>query len=194
MGADDRPTVDAGLPAEMTTETHDGLTVVIGRIVRPHGYKGLVIVAPETDFGADRFQPGANLRGVRETERFDLTVATSRAHQGRWIVGFDGVASMDEAEALRDVELRIPDAALTPLPGGQYYLHDLVGCRVTTTAGEELGTVVRVDTGAGPATLAVETPNGEALVPFAESICRQVDVPGRGIVIEPPDGLLDLNQ
>jgi len=169
-------------------------TILVGRIVRPHGNRGHVVVAPETDFGAERFVSGAVLQGIRGDERTDLTVVASRPYDARWVVGFDGVTSIDEAEALRGTELHIPASALRQLPDGRYYLHDLVGCRVQTPEGRLLGEVRRVDTGAGPAVLVVETAAGECLIPFAEAICRRVDVEARLIVVAPPDGLLDLNR
>lgn len=168
--------------------------MLVGRIVRPHGNRGHVVVAPETDFGAERFGTGAVLQGVRGDERTDLTVMASRPYDGRWVVGFDGVTSIDEAEALRGTELHIPASALKRLSDGRYYLHDLVGCRVETLEGQPLGEVLRVETGAGPAVLVVETAAGECLIPFAEAICRRVDVEARRIVVAPPDGLLDVNR
>jgi 16S rRNA processing protein RimM len=169
--------------------------VVIGRIVRPQGNRGEVVVESLTDFGDTRFQPGTRVRVARGTEETSLAIVSSRPHGPRWVVGFEGVASIDDAEALRGGELRIADDDLVALPDGQYYLHDLFGCRVETTGGEMVGQVVRVDDGGGAAVLlVVETTGGEVLVPFADTICRAVDVTGRRLVIEAPEGLLELNR
>jgi 16S rRNA processing protein RimM len=81
---------------------------------------------------------------------------------------------------------------LAPLGPGQYYLHDLVGCRVETTGGFAVGDVVRVERAVGTPVLVIAAANDEVMVPFAEEICRKVDVAGRTIVIEPPEGLLEL--
>lgn len=167
--------------------------VVVGRVARPHGIRGQVVVNPETDFGETRFRPGSVLQASRAGETFDVTIVASRPYDGRWVIGFEGVESIDDAETLRGVELLIPEEALTPLEEGRYYLHDLVGCRVVTTGGEAVGDVARVDSGGGPALLVVLTALGEALVPFADTICRRVDVAAKIIVIEPIEGLLDLN-
>jgi 16S rRNA processing protein RimM len=167
--------------------------VTVGRIVRPHGNKGHVVVAPETDFGAERFAEGATLYGAREGEP-PLRVIASREHQGRWIVGFDGVTTMDAAEALRDLELSIPAEALRPLGPGGYYAHDLAGCAVEGPDGRRLGRVESVLLGSGVPLLVVQTESGEVLIPLAEDICRRIDVAAKLIVIDPPDGLLELNE
>jgi 16S rRNA processing protein RimM len=169
--------------------------VVVGRIVRPHGIRGQVVVESLTDFDERRFQAGGVLTVVQGERTGRVTIASSRPHGRRWVVGFEGVGSIDEAEAWRGAELRISDAELTPLPDGRFYLHDLIGCRVTTTDGVVVGEVQRVDDFNGPAMLlVVEMPGGEALVPFADTICRHVDIEAKTIVIAPPPGLLELNR
>ena len=169
-------------------------SVLVGRIVRPHGRFGAVVVQPETDFASERFQEGAELLWQRGSELTRVRLTSSRAFRGRWIVTFEGVASMNDAEALRGLELRVPDEALHALDAGAHYVHDLAGCRVQTTSGLEIGEVERVDFGSGTPVLAVAGPGGEVLVPLAADICREIDVAAKRIVIEPPEGLLELNQ
>ena len=168
--------------------------VTVGRIIRPHGNRGQVVIVSETDFGADRFHPGAILQ-MRRDERIEpLTVVESREHHGRWIVGLAGVSSIDEAEAFRGVELRIAAGDVHGLDAGDYYVHDLVGCRVETTAGSPVGTVSAVQLGTGTPLLVVAAKTGEVLVPLAEAICRRVDIGEKLVVIEAIDGLLELNE
>ncbi|HYN05787.1 MAG TPA: ribosome maturation factor RimM [Vicinamibacterales bacterium] len=168
--------------------------VTVGRVVRPHGNRGHVVVAPDTDFGHERFRPGAALHVLRDGHAAPLDVIAGREQDGRWIVGFAGVTTIDAAEALRGQELRIPADALQPTAPGAFYVHDLIGCRVTTAAGQLVGTVERVQLDAGTPLLAVRSATGEVLVPLAEDICREVDVTGKRIVIDAPDGLIDLNR
>ena len=167
--------------------------VTVGRIVRPHGIKGQVVVAPETDFGAARFEIGAALIGLVDGKTRTFVVTSSREHDGRWVVGFEHVETMNDAEALRNVELRVAPGELRPLAQGRYYVHDLAGCQVVTVAGTTIGRVDRVELGTGTAVLVVEGPRGEVLVPLAEPICRRVDVTAKVIEIDPPEGLLELN-
>jgi len=166
---------------------------VVGRVIRPHGLRGEVVVAPETDFVEERFQAGARLFVSRSGSAGTLTVSESRVHAGRALVLFDGLSSIDDAETLRGCELRVPGAELHALPPGAFYHHDLVGCVMRTSAGEVVGDVIRVDDGGGPPIVVAKGERGEVLVPFVEGILRSVDIAKREIVIAPPDGLLDVN-
>ena len=162
---------------------------VVGRIARAHGIKGQVIVNLETDFPEARFRPGATLF----TERGELTLTTVRFQNGRPVIGIAGVETMSDAEALAGTELRVPVGELAPLPPGTFYHHELVGCQVVTGRGDAVGTVERVEGTMGGSRLVVAGGRGEILIPLATEICRSIDVAGKRIVIEPPEGLLELN-
>ena len=168
--------------------------VLIGRVARTHGLRGDVIVQPETDFVAERFHVGATMwtrSGGRDEE---LTVAAMRLQNGRPVVGFEGVSSIDLAARLAGQELRVSEASLQPLAPGQYYEHELMGCVVETLGGDEVGIVGRVESGVGGSRLVVQGARGEVLIPLAEYICREIDTTTRRIRIDPPDGLLELNE
>src|SRR5437016_5428538 len=112
---------------------------LVGRIIRAHGIRGQVIVSPETDFLEARFRPGAELftnraGSVEALEK--LTVTSARFQNGRPVIGVAGIGTMNDAQTLAGRELRVPVEWLAPLPGGTYYRHDLVGCRVETAGGE----------------------------------------------------------
>ena len=169
--------------------------VTVGRIIRPHGNRGHVVVAPESDFAEERFKPGEVLRAHRPDATDDpkeLVVVASRQHDGRWVVGFEGISSINDAETLRGLEVRIPEGDLHALGPDAYYVHHLVGCEVRTLSGERIGEVSRVDLATGVPMLVVAA-RGEVLVPFVDAICRRVDPAARVIEIDPPDGLIALN-
>lgn len=168
--------------------------VVVARVARPHGLRGEVILDADTDFPEERFRPGASVLVQEAGEVRALTVRSSRLHKGRPIVGFEGVDVIEAAEPLVGHELRIEPAALMPLPPGAFYHHDLVGCRVETVDGEQVGTVTRVDGAGGASRLTVDGPAGEQLVPLVDEICREIDPGAKRIVIAAPDGLLGLNR
>jgi 16S rRNA processing protein RimM len=123
-----------------------------------------------------------------------LTVAELRFVGGRPVVGFAGFSRIEDVEALGGQELRVPEDALRSLPPGQFYHHELVGCAVETTAGVRVGEVERVEGGIGGSRLVVAGSHGEILIPLARAICTDIDVAARRIRIDPPDGLLDLNE
>ena len=168
--------------------------ITVGRIVRPHGHKGAVVVESESDFAEDRFREGSTLWWQRSGEPTVVRIAASREFRGRWVVTLDGVASMNDAEALRGLELRVPPDALHVLADGAHYLHDLEGCAVVTLTGGEVGRVSRVQFGSGAPLLVVASHGGEVLIPLVEGICRRIDIAGKRIEIDPPEGLIELNR
>jgi 16S rRNA processing protein RimM len=167
--------------------------VLVGRVVRPHGHRGNVVVHPETDFGDERFKRGASMFWQRGGITARVEVIDSREHDGRWIVAFTGVATMNDAEELRGLELRIPVEAVAPAGDGRYYVHDLVGCEVATSTGDRIGRVDRVETATGVPLLVVEGRGGEVLIPFTAAICTEIDLAVRRIAVDPPEGLIELN-
>jgi len=166
---------------------------VVGRIARAHGNRGQVIVNLETDFPSQRFQPGAELFVERRGQVGALRITRVRFQHDRPVIAFEGVETMNDAEALAGLELRVPAASLMPLPDGTYYHHDLVGCAVEMRDGRRVGTVREVESGAGGSRLVVDGDGGEILIPMAAEICVGVDVAAKRIVIAAPEGLLELN-
>jgi 16S rRNA processing protein RimM len=152
-----------------------------------------VFVNAETDFRVARFAEGAVVHSRRVGREGTLTVSASRMHQGRPVVGFVGVDTMTDAEALAGLELRVPESALPELPAGSFWEHDLVGCEVVTTSGRELGPVRAVESGSGPTRLVIGSGRGEIQVPLVDAICVVIDVADRRIVIDPPEGLVEVN-
>ena len=122
--------------------------VLVGRVARPHGLRGQVVINPETDFVEERFKVGATFwtRSARGDEQ--LTVTSARVQNGRPVVGFEGFSSIEDVERLAGLDLRVPEEELQPLDAGVYYHHQLIGCVVETVAGERVGDVVRVEGGA----------------------------------------------
>jgi len=167
--------------------------VLVGTIARPHGLKGHVVINPETDFAEERFAEGATFwtRSLRGDEQ--MVVVASRMQGARPVVLFDGIARIEDAEGLAGLELRVPEETLYPLADGTYYHHQLIGCVVETPGGERIGAVARVEGGAAGSLLAIDGVNGEILIPLAVEITTSVDIEAKRIVVNPPDGLLELN-
>ena len=166
---------------------------MVGRIARAHGNRGQVIVDPETDFPEERYKPGSVVFVRRNDAVEPLTITSARFHRGRPIVALAGVDTMNAAEALAGAELRIDVGTLQPLPSGTFYQHDLVGCAVETPDGVAIGTVASVEGAGRGSRLVVHGRNGgEILIPLAEEICG-VHLGARRIVVQPLDGLFDLN-
>jgi 16S rRNA processing protein RimM len=174
---------------ESSTPPADGL-LLVGRVARAHGIRGHVIVNPETDFMEDRFRIGQRVlvgpaSGPREYE-----IEEVRFHQGRPVVRFGGVGTMNDAEALAGSELWLREAELEPLPAGTFYRHDLVGCEVRRKSGEVLGRVTAVEGSIDRSYLVVDE---HMMIPLVADICVAVDIAKRFVTVDPPEGLIDLN-
>jgi len=167
---------------------------LVGRIGRAHGLRGQVVINPETDFVEERFAEGATLWTRSAAGQEQLTVTSLRVQNGRPVVGFEGFARIEDVQRLAGFELRVPEETLQPLEPGVYYQHQLVGGTVETLAGDVVGQVAAVEGGAGATRLVTNGPRGEILVPLAIDICVEIDVVNKRIRIDPPEGLLELNE
>ncbi|HKH25804.1 MAG TPA: ribosome maturation factor RimM [Acidimicrobiia bacterium] len=152
----------------------------LGRIGRPHGIKGEVVVTLHTD-RPERTTPGAVLRAGDRT----LIVASARPHQGRWLVRFEGITDRDAAEELRGAT--ILGEPLDDPGEGRIWVHDLVGDEVRDVRGNTLGRVTGVE--ANPAHDLLVLDDG-TLVPYVFVVDQQPGV----LVVDLPDGLLDVNR
>jgi 16S rRNA processing protein RimM len=166
--------------------------VVVGRIGRPHGVRGEVTLEVRTDDPDLRFAPGAVL-ATDPAQRGPLTITGARWHRDTLLLTLEGIDSREAAEAYRDTELLVPVADLPPLEDpDDFYDHQLVGLTARLVDGAVLGEVAAVRH-EGSELLVVRRPDGgEALIPFVKAIVPTVDVPGGFVVVDPPEGLLEL--
>ena len=151
----------------------------VGVIVKPHGLSGDVIVKLTTNRD-ERVDPGVVLTAEDGRE---FRVVRSSSHRGRFIVTFQGVSGIDEAEALRSTQLFAP-----PLEDpDELWVHELIGARVEDTSGTVLGTVDGVQANPASDLLVLD---GGALIPLRFVVGSE---PGVRVTVDIPDGLLDLS-
>jgi 16S rRNA processing protein RimM len=176
--------------------------IAVARILRPRGRAGEVIAEVLTDF-PERFN---DLRrvfiGNRGGHPEPADLAEVWWHEGRLILRFAGVDSISKAEELRGRLVLIPEQQRVAPGKHRYYLSEIVGCTVLDRSGSALGEVVDVEPTGGVDLLRVRRVNEagrkdgrkeDLLIPFAEEICSEIDLGARRIVIEPPEGLLEVN-
>ncbi|HWC10697.1 MAG TPA: ribosome maturation factor RimM [Acidimicrobiales bacterium] len=150
----------------------------VGRVVKPHGIRGEVVVDLVSNRPERRLAEGS----VLGSDRGPLEVVASRPHQGRWIVAFTGVTDRNEAEALRGTVLSAEALA----EEGALWVHELVGAEVVDASGRRFGAVEAVE--ANPASDLLVLPGGH-LVPLVFVVQRLAN---GTVVIDPPPGLFDL--
>jgi 16S rRNA processing protein RimM len=167
--------------------------LVVGRVIRPHGVRGEVVVAIHTDSPAERFAVGSVFQ-TDPAAAGPLKIDAVRSHQGRLLVTFETFADRDVADRLRGVLLLVDsDDIIEPEDPDEFNDHQLVGLRAESPTGEVLGEVVRIDHAPASDLLVLRLPDGrDGLVPFVKAIVPEVDVPGGRVVVSAPEGLFDL--
>jgi len=166
--------------------------LLVGTVRRPHGLRGEVSVEVATDF-PERFVPGSVLYWSAGVRRRVLTLRSARRHGARMLMCFEGVPGPEAAKDLAGGELSIPAREAVPPPADFYYGHEVDGWSCFDVAGNVLGVAKGLaGTAAGPL-LSVETPaQKEILVPFVRPLVVSLDRTERRIVLDLPDGLLEL--
>ena len=183
------------------------MRVIVGRVGRPHGIRGEVVIGVRTDEPDLRFAVGATLDARSSADEDDdaagdahrdpLTVAAARWHSGQLLVAFAGITDRTAAAELTGSWLSVDSSQLPAISDpDEFRDHELIGLSVRTPAGDPVGVVADV-LHYGQDLLVVRRADGqdeEHLVPFVKAIVPEVDVPGGVLVIDPPPGLLDQAQ
>lgn len=170
----------------------EGEFVTLARVVKTQGRKGEVAAELHTDF-PEKFAERKRLFALqKDGARREVKLEDHWPHKGGMVLKFEGVESISDAEALVGSELQIPKAERAELEAGAAYISDLVGVKVFDR-GREVGTIRDVQFGAGEAPTLVIQGTQEVLVPYAEAFIRRLDVSGKRLEMELPEGLLELD-
>ena len=172
--------------------------LVVGHINKAHGLKGEVFVWPLTDHPDSTFAVGVVLQLGDSDGNLDpdvdmaTRIETSRPYRRGFLIRFEGHEGRDAAEGLRDRYLLRPFHELEATEEGEIFYHELLGMRVTTLDGRDVGEVVEIYEIKPSDLLEVEGPGGTVLIPFIPEMIHSVDIEERLIVVDPPEGLLDV--
>lgn len=170
----------------MTAPETEWVTVAL--LGKTRGNRG-EITALALSSKPERYQALQDVYLFGEGERYH--VESAWFHDRTLILKFRGVDSISEAEKLTGAEVRIPASERMVLDPGEFFQTDLVGCEVIErNTGESLGHVTAWEDSGGSGLLIVE---GQLMIPFARSICVEIDPAARRIAVELPQGLKDLN-
>ena len=189
------------------------MLLVVGQIGKPHGIRGEVSVVVRTDEPEERFTvgsvfttevprdrrvsagpAGAPAPGARFEVPKQLVLEQIRWHQGRGIAVFEGIDDRNVAEELRGVFLQVDSSELTPPDDpDEFHDHQLIGLRVESADGVAYGTVSRIDHAPSSDLIVLaKTDGGTALIPFVSAMVPAVDLAGGRVIVDLPEGLLDL--
>lgn len=185
--------VEASAVNSVQEQEENSDLIFVARAVRTRGLKGEVVADLLTDF-PQRFDDAKELiavdaRGTRTT----LQLERHWFQQGRVILKFKGYDRIETAEKLVPCDLGVPETEAVELDENEYYDWQLEGCQVKTVTGESIGRVGEVlHTGGVPILMVIGADEREHLIPLAETICIEVDIDGKLIRVDPPEGLLEL--
>jgi 16S rRNA processing protein RimM len=164
------------------------LQLVVGRIGRAHGVLGEATIDVQTDDPDLRFKVGSKLTLDSGQE---LTIKSSRWHNQILLLGFEGVNDRNQIEALRD-QLISSQVDLSALAPGEYHYQQLIGCQVYLQNNDLVGQVSEVVKLPGQDLLSVDKNGSQVLIPMVKQIIISIDVLEKKIVVNPPEGLLDV--
>jgi 16S rRNA processing protein RimM len=186
----------------MTEESGDGAFITIARVAKVQGRVGEVAAELHTDF-PELFEQRRTLYAwtADSNQRRPLHLEEFWPHKGGMVFKFEGVDSIEEAEKLLGSEIQIPATERAELAPGTFYVSELLGCLVVEVSQAEqgvtrnIGTVVDVNFGAGTAPLLiVKSDSGqEFMIPFVEGFTKKLDLNGKRIEMQLPEGMLELD-
>jgi 16S rRNA processing protein RimM len=164
------------------------LQLVVGRIGRAHGVLGEATVQVQTHDPDVRFKVGAKLSLDNGK---DLTIRSARWHNQILLLAFDGIIDRNQIEELRD-QMISAEVDITSLSPGEYHYQQLLGCQVFLQSDELIGEVDEIVKLPGQDLLSVAKNGKKVLIPMVKKIIISIDVSAKKIVVDPPEGLLDV--
>ncbi len=167
--------------------------IVLGKIINLQGKKGELRLKPYKG-GEALIAPGKYIYIKKGDSLLPFQIDSSKRIKKDFIVKLAGINSKEEGLFSLGQEVLFPEEKLPPLADGEFYEYQLIGAIVRTPDQREVGQVTSFWEIRGKTLMIVEKNKKEILIPFEEAICLSVDVKNKLIIIDPPEGLLDLNE
>jgi 16S rRNA processing protein RimM len=165
--------------------------VAIAKLTKSRGIRGEMVGQILTDF-PERFENLTKVFAVCPNGKSsELEIEKFWFQKDKIVFKFNNFDTIETAETLRDCEICVPESETVELEEGEFFDWELEGCAVETLEGETIGTVQELMRTGGTEILVVKSTEKEYLIPFAETICTEVDVENKLIKVDAPEGLLD---
>jgi len=168
--------------------------VALGRVVSTHGVRGELRLLPYA-FPCQTLRQGLTVwvQGKNGPGGF-YAIASVRSHEPVLLVKLQGIDTLTRARELRDAVVSVEEHLLAPLRDSEFYYHQVIGLKVCTLAGKQVGTITQAFFSGGHDVWVVRQGKEEYLIPVTEEIVRTIDIPGKRVIIEPLEGLLEANR
>lgn len=167
----------------------------VGKVVNTHGIRGELKILSQTDFAEDRFASGNKLLMVNEESgaTLEVKVISSRANKNVYILKLEGFTDINAVEKYKGWVLKISADQQLELEEGEYYYHEIIGCRVVTEEGEELGTISEILSPGANDVWVVDRPKGsgkQLLLPVIDDVLVNVDTKEKIVTVHLMEGLI----
>lgn len=165
----------------------------VGKIVNTHSLKGEVKVISSTDFEEERFKKGSKLLITRGNQLIrEVVVQSYRNHKNFLLVKFEGIDSVEEAEKLKNLQIKIDSDEVGELEENEFYFHEIIGCQVFDENDRNLGEIIDILTPGANDVWVIKGEEGkEILIPYIEDVVKQIDIINKKVNIEVMEGLID---
>ena len=165
----------------------------VGKIVNTHSLKGEVKVISSTDFEEERFKKGSKLLITRGNQLIrEVVVQSYRNHKNFLLVKFEGIDSVEEAEKLKNLQIKIDSDEVGGLEENEFYFHQIIGCEVFDENDRNLGEIIDILTPGANDVWVIKGEEGkEILIPYIEDVVKQIDITNKKVNIEVMEGLID---
>ena len=165
----------------------------VGKIVNTHSLKGEIKVISSTDFEEERFKKGSKLLITRGNQLIrEVIVESYRNHKNFLLVKFEGIDSVEEAEKLKNLQIKIDSDEVGELEENEFYFHQIIGCEVFDENDKNLGEIIDILTPGANDVWVIKGENGkEILIPYIEDVVKKIDITSKKVNIEVMEGLID---
>lgn len=165
----------------------------VGKIVNTHSLKGEVKVISSTDFEEERFKKGSKLLITRGNQLIrEVVVQSYRNHKNFLLVKFEGIDSVEEAEKLKNLQIKIDSDEVGELEENEFYFHQIIGCEVFDENDRNLGEIIDILTPGANDVWVIKGEEGkEILIPYIEDVVKKIDITNKKVNIEVMEGLIN---
>lgn len=181
--------------------TLEGLVVMnekwftVGKVVNTHGIRGELKILSQTDFAEDRFAIGSKLLMLNEQSgaSLEVKIVSARANKSVYILKLEGFTNINEVEQYKGWVLKVSADKLLELDEGEYYYHEIIGCRVVTEEGEELGLISEILSPGANDVWVVDRPKGsgkQLLLPVIDEVVKNVNTKEKLVTVHLMEGLI----
>ncbi|SDF00309.1 MULTISPECIES: ribosome maturation factor RimM [unclassified Paenibacillus] len=165
----------------------------VGKLVNTHGIRGEVKIIPTTDFPEERFAQKSELvlQQPNSNNSVSVTVERSRLHKNMYIIKFVQFDNINEVEKYKGWMLKVSEEQLDELDEDEYYYHEIIGCKVVTDEGEELGIIDEILSPGANDVWVVKPAKGKSiLIPVIDDVVLTVDVQEKVVTVHIMEGLI----